>query len=144
MLYGHGAGMMPTASAVISDTVDIARNLICGSAGRVPLLSYQSDHIRQIPILPIGEVNTQYYFRLFVLDQPGVLSSISGILGNNGISIKSVQQKGRKAGEAVPIVMLTHTAKESSMKKAVSEIRRLDVVSGDPLMIRIEDENDEG
>ena len=143
MLYGHGAGMMPTASAVISDTVDIARNLMYGSVGRVPLLSYQADHIRQIPILPIGEVSTRYYFRLFVLDRPGVLSKISGVLGDNGISIKSVQQKGRKTDEAVPIVMLTHTAKESSMNKAVSEIRSLDVVSGEPLMIRIEDKNDE-
>ena len=100
--------------------------------------------VLSVPILPIGEVSTQYYFRLFVLDKPGVLSTISGILGNNGISIKSVQQKSRKADEAVPIVMLTHTAKESSMNKAVSEIRKLDVVSGEPLMIRIEDENDNG
>jgi homoserine dehydrogenase len=140
MLYGHGAGMMPTASAVIGDTVDIARNIISESIGRVPLLSFQMDRIRKIPIMPIGEISTQYYFRLFAMDRPGVLSAISGVLGENNISIESVHQKGRKTNGAVPVVMLTHTAKESSMKKAVSEIRSLEVVSGDPLLVRIEDE----
>jgi homoserine dehydrogenase len=144
MLYGHGAGMMPTASAVISDTVDIARNLLFGSVGRVPLLSFQMDRIRKLPIMPIGEINTLYYFRLFAIDRPGVLSKIAGVLGNNNISIKSVHQKGRKTGGAVPIVMLTHTAKESEMKRAVDEIRSLEVVSGEPLLIRIEDENEKG
>jgi homoserine dehydrogenase len=139
MLYGHGAGMMPTASAVISDIVDITRNLISGSIARIPLLSYQMDRIRKIPIMPMDEISTQYYFRLFALDRPRVLSKIAGVLGENDISIESVHQKGRKTNGAVPVVMLTHTAKESSMKKAVSEIRSLDVVSGDPLLVRIED-----
>ena len=143
MLYGHGAGMMPTASAVISDVVDISRNLIYGSPRRVPLLSYQADHIRSIPVLPIDEIETQYYFRLFVLDRPKVLSKISGVLGDHLISIKSVHQKGRKIDGSVPIVMLTHTAKESNVKKAVSVIDQLDVVSDKTVLIRIEDENDE-
>ena len=143
MLYGHGAGMMPTASAVISDIVDISRNLIYGSPRRVPLLSYQADNIRNIPVLSIDEIETQYYFRLFVLDRPKVLSKISGILGDHLISIKSVHQKGRKIDGSVPIVMLTHTAKESNVKKAVSVIDQLDVVSDKTVLIRIEDENDE-
>ena len=143
MLYGHGAGMMPTASAVIGDTVDIARNLISGSAGRVPLLSYQEGEIRNIPVLSIDEIETQYYFRLFVLDRPRVLSKISGVLGDHLISIKSVHQKGRKIDGSVPIVMMTHTAKESNVKKAVSEIDQLDVVSDKTVLIRIEDENEE-
>ena len=143
MLYGHGAGMMPTASAVIGDTVDIARNLISGSAGRIPLLSYQEDEIRNIPVLSIDEIETQYYFRLFVLDRPRVLSKISGVLGDHLISIKSVHQKGRKIDGSVPIVMMTHTAKESNVKKAVSEIDQLDVVSDKTVLIRIEDENEE-
>ncbi|MBC8247774.1 MAG: homoserine dehydrogenase, partial [Deltaproteobacteria bacterium] len=143
MLYGHGAGMMPTASAVIGDTVDIARNLISGSAGRIPLLSYQEDEIRNIPVLSIDEIETQYYFRLFVLDRPKVLSKISGVLGDHLISIKSVHQKGRKIDGSVPIVMMSHTAKESNVKKAVSEIDQLDVVSDKTVLIRIEDENEE-
>jgi homoserine dehydrogenase len=143
MLYGHGAGMMPTASAVIGDTVDIARNLISGSAGRIPLLSYQESEIRNIPVLSIDEIETQYYFRLFALDRPRVLSKISGVLGDHLISIKSVHQKGRKIDGSVPIVMMTHTAKESNVKKAVSEIDQLDVVSDKTVLIRIEDENEE-
>jgi homoserine dehydrogenase len=143
MLYGHGAGMMPTASAVISDTVDIARNLICGTSGRVPLLAYQTDYIRKIPVKPIDDIHTHYYFRFAALDRPGVLSKISGILGDNNISIKSVHQKGRKTKGSVPIVMLTHLAQGGSVQKAFSEIGDLDVVSGKPVLIRIEDENQE-
>jgi len=140
MLYGYGAGMMPTASAVVGDTVDIARNLITGTSGRIPLLSYQVDSIREIPVMPIEEITTHYYFRFAALDHPGVLSKIAGILGDNNISIQSVHQKGRKTKGAVPIVMLTHTAKEAAVKKALSEIFELDVVSGRPVLIRIEDE----
>ena len=141
LLYGHGAGMMPTASAVISDTVDIARNLLAGTSGRVPMLSFQMDHIRQIPVLPVDEILTHYYFRFSALDRPGVLSTISGILGNYEISIQSVHQKGRKVNGSVPIVMLTHLAKEADVKKALLEISALDVVGDTPVLIRIEDED---
>ncbi|PQP33454.1 homoserine dehydrogenase, partial [Desulfobacteraceae bacterium SEEP-SAG9] len=57
LLYGHGAGMMPTASAVISDTVDIARNILSGTNNRIPLLAYQMDHIRHIPVMPLDEIS---------------------------------------------------------------------------------------
>ena len=141
MLYGHGAGMMPTASSVISDAVDIARNLLAGSTGRVPGLSYQWDQIRTIPVPLIDEISTHYYFRFAAMDRPGVLSSISGVLGKHGISIQSVQQKGRKTNGSVPVVMVTHKAKEDDVKKALSEISALDVVSDEPVLIRIEDDN---
>ncbi len=140
MLYGRGAGMMPTASAVISDTVDVCRNILTATAGRVPALSYQMDQIRPIPVLSIEEISTHYYFRFAALDRPGVLSKISGLLGNHGISIQSVQQKGRKTDGAVPVVMVTHLAKEANVKKALSEISQLDVVADTPVLIRIEDE----
>ncbi len=142
-LSGHGAGMMPTASAVISDIVDIARNILSGITGRVPLLAYQTAHIKQIPVIPIDRISTHYYIRFSALDQPGVLSKISGILGNHDISIKSVQQKGRKQKGSVPIVMMTHRAKEAAMKQALAEIVLLNVISHPPTLIRIEDENDE-
>ncbi len=142
-LYGYGAGQMPTASAVVSDVVDIARNLLTGAAGRVPLMSYQPSAIRSMPIKPMDEIATHYYFRFAALDRPGVLSRISGILGEYGISIKSVHQKGRGAEDAVPIVMLTHLATEANVRKALSEIARLDVVGDRPMVIRIEDENGE-
>jgi homoserine dehydrogenase len=141
LLYGRGAGMMPTASSVVSDTVDLARNILSGSKRRIPLLSYQMENIRKIPILPVDEIFTYYYIRFSALDKPGVLSRISGILGKNQISIKSVQQKGRKTNGSVPIVMLTHRAKEADISKALSEINSLDVVSDQPALIRIEDEN---
>lgn len=143
LLYGYGAGMMPTASAVVSDIVDIARNILSGAKRRTPLVSYQPDHIRKIPVMPIDELSMHYYFRFSALDRPGVLSKISGILGENQISIKSVHQKGRKSAGAVPIVMLTHRAKEADVKNALSEISALDIVSDKPVLIRIEDDNEE-
>jgi homoserine dehydrogenase len=76
-----------------------------------------------------------------VLDRPGVLAAISGVLGKHDISIKSVHQKGRKTNGSVPIVMLTHHAKEADVNLALKEITSLDVVAGDPLLVRIEDEN---
>ena len=140
MLYGHGAGMMPAASAAISDTVDIARNLLSDASGRVPLLSYQMGNIRKIPIMPVDEILTHYYFRFAAVDRPGVLSKVSGILGDLGISIKSVHQKGRKTKGPVPIVMLTHLAKEADVQKAMAKITDLAVVKDRPVLIRIEDE----
>jgi homoserine dehydrogenase len=141
LLYGRGAGMMPTATAIVSDLVDIARNLLTGSVGRVPLLSYQKDHIHRIPVMPVDEIISHYYFRFAALDQPGVLSKISGILGNHGISLKSVHQKGRKSEGSVPLVMMTHLARESNVQLALSEIVQLEVVSDKPALIRVEDSN---
>ena len=143
LLYGRGAGMMPTASAVLGDLADIGRNLMTGASGRVPLLSYQMKNIRPVPVLPISEIVTHYYLRFSALDRPGVLSKISGILGKNHISIKSAYQKGRKTNGSVPLVMLTHSAREADVIQALAEIESLDVVSKRPVLIRIEDENNE-
>ena len=141
MLYGHGAGMMPTASAVVGDVVDIARNLSRGATGRVPLRSFQPDRIGRIPIVSVDELVTHYYFRFTVKDQPGVLSTIAGILGEYGISIQSVQQKGRKSSGAVPVVMLTHRAREADVQNAFRRIEALDVVDEKPMLIRLEEAN---
>ncbi|MDX2446569.1 MAG: homoserine dehydrogenase [Desulfobacterales bacterium] len=141
LLYGHGAGMMPTASAVIGDIVDIARNLLMNTSGRVPLMSYQMNHVKQVPVMPIRDITTHYYFRFSAQDKPGVLSTISGILGKHGISLKSVNQKGRKTEGSVPVVMLSHLAREEDVQNALAEIRVLDVVSRAPMLIRIEDDN---
>ncbi|GMQ79729.1 MAG: homoserine dehydrogenase [Thermodesulfobacteriota bacterium] len=143
MLYGFGAGMMPTASAVVGDVIDLARNLLSGSTGRVPLLSYQMDHIRKIPVLPMKDIREHYYFRFSALDRPGVLSKIAGILGDYDISIKSVHQKERKTKGAVPIVMLTHLAREADVQDALADIYDLDAVGNRPVLIRVENENRE-
>ena len=140
LLYGRGAGMMPTASAVVSDIVDIARNILSGTVRRIPPLSYQRESIRKIPVLPMDDLVTHYYFRFAALDHPGVLSTISGILGKYNISLQSVHQKGRKTNGSVPLVMLTHRAKEVDVKRALAEISDLNVVSDEPVLIRIEDD----
>ncbi|MGD8901696.1 MAG: homoserine dehydrogenase [Desulfobacterales bacterium] len=140
MLYGRGAGMMPTASAVISDAVDIARNLMAGTTRRIPALSVQREHIQNTRIMPMDEIVTHYYFRFAALDRPGVLSAISGILGRYHISIQSMQQKGRKTNGSVPVVMVSHRAKEADVQQALAEIDQLDVVSQPTMLIRIEDE----
>ena len=139
MLYGHGAGMMPTASAVLSDIVDIARTLMTGGGIRVPMLSFQMENIRKIALRPIDEISTHYYFRFSALDRPGVLSKVSGILGDHGISIKSVHQIERKLNDGVPIFMMTHAAQESQVKSALSKISALDVITDEPVLIRIEE-----
>ncbi|CAB5080095.1 Homoserine dehydrogenase (EC [Olavius algarvensis associated proteobacterium Delta 3] len=143
LLYGRGAGMMPTASAVVADIVDLARNMLSCAGVRVPMLSCQMENIKDIPIMPVEDIKTHYYFRFAALDRPGVLSKIAGILGNHQISIKSVHQKGRKTDGAVPIVMLTHRAVEKSVSQALSKITALDVVADKPILIRIEDDDRE-
>jgi len=141
LLYGRGAGMMPTASAVVSDLVDLARNLLAGVSGRVPGLGFQAANVRAVTILPIEEIGGHYYFRFSALDRPGVLSTISGVLGRHGISIQSVHQKGRKTNGAVPLVMLSHRAREKDVRQALAEIGALDVVAAKPVLIRIEDQS---
>lgn len=142
-LSGYGAGMMPTASAVLSDVVDLARNICHDAIGRVPLMGYQPGAVRSLSAVPMDQITTQYYFRFGAQDRPGVLSAVAGILGRHGISIKSVHQKGRKTDGSVPIVMLTHLAKEADVQQALAEITALDVVDAKPVLIRIENSDDE-
>jgi len=140
-LYGQGAGMMPTASAVISDVVDISRDILKGIAGRVPPRVRNEESIEPIRLLPFDQILTNYYFRFSAVDRPGILSMISGILGANDISIATVIQKGRKQGGAVPVVMTTYKARERDVHKAIHDIDQLDIVMGKTMLIRIEDDN---
>ena len=139
MLYGRGAGMMPTASAVVADIISLARNMVHGIANRVPLMPPSGKGRREITVKPIKEINTRYYLRFSAVDEPGVLSKISGILGRNHISIHSVVQQGRRTrGGAVPIFMLTHEALESHLQKALRQIDRLSILRDKTMLIRIE------
>jgi homoserine dehydrogenase len=141
MLYGRGAGSMPTASAVVSDLIDIARNIRHGGVGRVPPTGFLPDQRRPLRIRPIENVTSLYYLRFMVLDKPGVLSQLSGALGKHDISISSVLQRGRKDGQTVPVVMTTHTAMERNLRAALREIDGLPSVSSPTTVIRIEGED---
>jgi homoserine dehydrogenase len=139
-LYGQGAGMMPTASAVISDIVDISREILNDVSRLVPYRSLGEDIIDDIKLVPFSEIQTNYYFRFMAADKAGVLSRIAGILGEMNISIASVIQKGRKKEGAVPVVMTTHKARERDVQEALQRIDQLDIVHEPTVLIRIEDE----
>ena len=141
-LYGQGSGMMPTASAVVADLIDIARDIQKGISRRVPSRSLSEGGIEEIELMPMDEIVTNYYFRFSALDRPGVLSRISGILGKYNISIASVIQKGRAPDRtgSVPVVMTTHESREKDVRAALKEIDRLAVLKGKTVRIRIEDD----
>ena len=141
MLIGRGAGALPTGSAVLGDVVDVARNILFGSAGRVPPRAYQEHSLVKLPLQKIDEVICRYYLRFQVLDQPGTLAAIAGILGQHGISIESVLQKGRAhaPGTLVSVVMMTHEAREQSVQRALQAIARLPAVQGETIRIRVEE-----
>ena len=143
LLYGLGAGKLPTGSAVAADLVDIARDVMTGAINRVPSLGYQPDRISPRRITPLSELRCPYYFRMTAVDKPGVLSRISGILGRHGISIQSVLQKGQRKQESVPLVIRTHAAAESAVQAALAEIDQLDICTDRTVKIRILTENDQ-
>ncbi len=142
LLYGLGAGQMPTGSAVVSDVVDIARNLSKEATNRVYSTGVPFDTLKELTLKPMSETIGRYYFRFSAMDQPGVLAKIAGILGEHGISIDSVVQKGRgQKKRSVPIVMLTHEAKEEEVKKALEKIDTLQVLTDKTVLIRVESQD---
>ncbi len=138
MLYGRGAGMEPTASAVVGDLMDISRNILAGIGQRVSARGFKDEAVASLAIKPIGEIVSRYYLRFSALDQPGVLAAIAGALGRSGISIESMIQTGR-SGDFVPIVIITHEACERDVLAALDEIDGLDMIREKSCFIRIED-----
>lgn len=138
VLSGRGAGDMATGSAVVSDIIAGARNLLKGGAGRVPPASFQPQERRPLRMRPMEEIRSLYYLRFMVIDRPGVLAQIAGELGRCGISISSMLQKGRREGQTVPIVIKTHTARERDVQTALSQINRMSFMSEPTTLIRIE------
>jgi homoserine dehydrogenase len=136
MFYGRGAGQMPTASAVLSDVIEIARRIAHG----IPSLAIELPSVgpAPLPLTPMEAIRCRYYLRVTAQDRPGVLSKVAGILGENDISIANVIQKGRGVREAVPVVMLTHEARERDMRAALAKIDRLRDVAAATTMIRVE------
>ncbi|MDA8338852.1 MAG: ACT domain-containing protein, partial [Nitrospiraceae bacterium] len=138
LYYGRGAGDMPTGSAVVADIVDIGRKIVRSQKQEVR----SQKEVSEFKIKKIEDIESMYYFRFSALDRPGILSKISGILGNYNISIASVIQKGRRIGGSVPLVVLAHKAKERDVLNAISEIDNLPVVSDKTLFIRVEGEEE--
>ncbi|MBA5869094.1 MAG: homoserine dehydrogenase [Nitrospira sp. CR2.1] len=138
VLYGRGAGSMPTGSAVVSDVMSIARDMLKSATGRVPPASYQPGERRPLRMRPMEEITSLYYIRFMVLDRPGVLSKIAGVLGHYGISISSVLQQGRKEGQTVPVVIMTHMAKERDIQNALRDINPMPYISEPTTLIRVE------
>ena len=139
MFYGRGAGMDPTASAVIGDVVDIARNMLAGVSRRSAPLGYLDERVKKLTIKPMGEIVSKYYIRFDAVDRPGVLAKISGALGASNISIESMMQTVRSASETVPIVIMTHEAREMDVRTALAEIDAFDFIREKSNLIRIED-----
>jgi homoserine dehydrogenase len=136
MFYGRGAGQLPTASAVWSDALEIARR----EAHGIPALESDLPSLARhpLPLRPVEEIRSAYYLRVMAMDRPGVLAQVAGILGQNDISLVSVLQKERARNEAVPVVMMTHEARERDMRAALAAIDKLPVVASRSTMIRVE------
>lgn len=136
MFYGRGAGQLPTASAVWADTLDIARRIAHG----IPALALELPSAGPValPLRPMDSIRCCYYLRVMAQDRPGVLSRVAGVLGEHNISIANVIQKGRGKREAVPVVMLSHEARELDMRRALAAIDKLPDVAAATTMIRVE------
>jgi homoserine dehydrogenase len=134
LFYGEGAGALPTSSAVVADVVSAARDIVTGAGSRVRWRLEPGKKIK-----PMAELETRYYLRLNVADQPGVLAQVAKVLGGHKISISSVIQKAADAAaQAAEIVIMTHPAKEAAMQKALGELEHLAVVRAISNFIRVE------
>lgn len=141
LYYGAGAGEMPTASAVVADLMEIAREIRRGGVGPVAPLSYMPDHLVPKPKVPMGELSGRCYLRFTAVDRPGVLSHIAGALGDEGVGIESVvQPRAALPGASVPVIVLTHPTSEAALRRALEAVDRLDDVTAPTLLIRIEED----
>jgi homoserine dehydrogenase len=131
-LRGRGAGEGPTASAVVADLIDIARGI------KIPVWGQKAETLKPAVITPMSKHEGAYFIRLMVVDQPGVLADVTAVLRDHGISLESMLQHGRKPGEAVPIVLVTHETIEAEVSAALLRIAALPAVLEPPALIRIE------
>ncbi|KGE03632.1 homoserine dehydrogenase [Pseudohaliea rubra] len=139
LYYGAGAGGGATASAVMADVIDLARELSRGQRCPLPSLGLPMGELRELPILPMGEVRTAWYLRLEAADRPGVMSQVSRILGDQGISIEALIQKAPQSGQTrVPVVVVTNVASQGNLERAVLAIEALESIAGPVTRIRIE------
>lgn len=130
MFYGRGAGEMPTASAVVGDVIDVARNLQFGCNGRISCTCYQD-----LPVKPFDEVKNKFFLRMQVKNEPGVLAKVASVFGGHKVSIRRVVQKHVQE-EAAELVISTEKVKEYHIKDALRELQKMDSISEISSMIR--------
>jgi len=139
LYYGAGAGMEPTASAVVADLVDVARALTTDPNNRVPHLAFQPDSLSAHPILPISACESAYYLRIQAKDHPGVLAQVATILSERGINIESIMQKEAEVQDGlVPVILVTHRVVEQRIDDAIAALEALADVVGNVVRIRVE------
>ena len=138
LYYGKGAGSEPTASAVIADLVDVTRLATVDPYCRVPHLAFQPNEMTDVAIVPMAEITTSYYLRVYVKDQLGVMADLTRILADAGISIDAVLQKEPGNQVNLDIIMLTHQTREKNIDAAIAKIEALPAVIGKVTRIRLE------
>lgn len=148
LYYGPGAGGGPTASSVVADLLDVVRGITAHPNQRVPHLAFQPDALSDVPFLPMSEVVSAYYLRIFAQDRPGVLARVATILSQQGISIEALIQKEQAIREIdedawVPIIILTHRVREAQLEQALLAIEALEETRGRVTRIRVESLDDE-
>jgi homoserine dehydrogenase len=144
LYYGRGAGGMPTASAIVADLASVAMGT---GPALFEKLSVWPDRNDQAALMPSSDIQSRYYLRMQATDRPGVLAGIARILGSRGISISSVLQHevggASRRARTVPVIITTHPALEGSLRKALVEVDRLDVIRGPSVCISIVTEHEE-
>ena len=139
LYYGAGAGARPTASAVVADLIDLARDVGVDVNARLPALGVALADLRSLPIIPIEKVKTPWYLRMEVEDKPGVLSKVASIFSEQGISIEALIQRAPGQGQTlVSLIVLTNKAPQDSVDIAVCEIEALETINGKVTRIRVE------
>ncbi|MEO6095969.1 MAG: homoserine dehydrogenase [Fibrobacteria bacterium] len=134
LLTGAGAGMLPTASSLISDLVSLARQLATGNPKAQPMGFFSSRN--RAELIPIDELETEFYLRLTAVDKPGVLAKVTSILGEEGISIRALVQKPEHDPEHVPVIFLTHATRNANISKALKRIDALDIIQSPTQVLR--------
>ena len=134
-----GAGAEPTASSVIADIVDVARSIDSTKEAKVNALGCSISELKQRNIVAIEEIETSFYMRFSALDKPGVLSEITTIMGDSGISIEAIVQKEQPVGEDyVNVIIITNVTQEKQLSTAVERIESLETVRDSIKFIRVE------
>lgn len=138
LFSGRGAGKLPTASAVISDLIFVARNVAVGVAGRVPAIPYDVEKVQSRKIVALDAIQNRFFIRVTAVDQPGVLAAIARVLADHSISISSVAQNEKEKGSTVPVYISTYRATEKAVRDAVAALEKLAAVKPGTLVLRLE------